>query len=157
MAALRIVGFVVSLFFLFPMESLGKTRKKSEKNEEDKQKTLESIKSESQREYMKKRIKDKELYTIQDMMNKYDSSIKNIDDEIKKIYDFLKERNLWKDTIFLVLGDHGDNLTEHEIYFSHAGLYEDSIHIPLLMHIPGFENKEINGLTQIIDIVPSIK
>jgi arylsulfatase A-like enzyme len=129
---------------------------KSNSNLEDREKMLANIKSESQREYLKKRIQNTTLYTIQDMINKYDLAIENIDHEIGKLYNFLKEQNLWEDTIFIVLGDHGDNLTSHEIYFSHAGLYDDSIHVPMIIHLPGFNKQEINEFSQHVDIIPTI-
>ena len=125
-------------------------------NEEDAEKTLESIKSESQKEYLKKRMPKAQLYTIQDMIDKYDLSIKNVDKEIGRIYDFLKEQDLLKETMLVILGDHGENLTEHGIYFSSSGLYEETVHVPLIMHIPGFEKKEINELVGNIDITPTI-
>ncbi len=132
------------------------TKYESENNETDFQKTLENIKDESQREYLKKRIEGKKLYTIQDMINKYDTSIKDIDNEIKRIKEVLIEQNLWEDTILIIVGDHGTNLTEQGIYFSSSGLYEDSIHIPSVMHFPGLESKKITEFVQDIDIVPSI-
>lgn len=125
-------------------------------NEEDMKNTLESIKNKSQRDYLKKRIAGTGLYTIQDMKNKYDLSIKNIDKEIGRIHDFLKDQDLWEETIFIVLGDHGENLTEHGIYFSSSGLYDDSIHVPLIMHLPGFKAKEVTELVQNIDLSPTI-
>lgn len=134
------------------------TEYKSAGNEKDIEKTLEAIKNESQKEYLKKRISNPglELYTIQDVINKYDLSIENVDKEIGRIYDFLKEKNLWENTIFIVLGDHGEILTEHGIYFSSTGLYDESVHVPLIMHLPNFEPQEINELIENIDITSTI-
>ena len=132
------------------------TKYESEGNENDREETLKNIKNESQREYLKKRIKNTNLYTLQDMIDKYDISIKEIDQEIGKFYNFLKEANLWEDMIFLVLGDHGDNLTSHEIYFSHAGLYDDTIYVPMIMRLPGFGAREIKKFSQHTDIIPTI-
>lgn len=124
--------------------------------EGDLKKTLESIKSESQREYLKKRIDGTGLYTIWDMKNKYDMSIKSIDKEIGRLHSFLKGQGLWDETVFILLGDHGENLTDHGIYFSSSGLYDDSIHVPLIMHIPGFKAGEVTELVQNVDITPTI-
>ncbi len=132
------------------------TKYESNGNVKDRDKTLASIQNESQKEYLRKRIQNTNLYTIQDMINKYDLAIKEIDQEIGKLYTFLKEENLWEDTIFFVLGDHGDNLISHDIYFSHAGLYDDSIHVPMIIHLPGYEKKEINKFSQHVDIIPTI-
>jgi arylsulfatase A-like enzyme len=63
---------------------------------------------------------------------------------------------LWEETVFIVLGDHGDNLTEHGIYFSHSGLYDNTLHVPMVMHLPGFEKNEVNTLSQHTDIIPTL-
>jgi len=123
---------------------------------EDVEKTLNGIKGEKQRSYLERRIAGKNLYTIQDMKNKYDLSIESADKEIGRLYDFLKECNLLENSVFMVMGDHGMNLTEHEIYFSPSGLYDDSIHTPLIMRFPGIGAHEIDGFVQNIDIVPTV-
>lgn len=124
--------------------------------EEDREKMLAGIINESQREYLRKRIMKTNLHTLEDMENKYDLAIKEIDFQIGRLCNFLKSENLWEDTIFVVLGDHGDNLTSHGIYFSHAGLYDDSIHVPMILRLPGIGKTEINELSQHVDIIPTI-
>ena len=125
-------------------------------NESDMGKTLAGIKNEKEKEYLSKRMKESKLFTFQDMTNKYDKAIEEIDKEIGRLYNFLKEQNLLDNTIFIALGDHGDSLTEHGIYFNHSGLYDVSIHVPMLMHIPGINKKEINEFSQHVDIIPTI-
>lgn len=125
-------------------------------NEEDRKKTLDSIKNENERRYLELRLAKEKLYTLHSLIEKYDLSIKTVDEQIGKIYDFLKEKNILENTILFILGDHGMSLTEHEILFNPSGLYEDSIQSPLITHLPGFEEKEINEFVQNIDIVPTI-
>lgn len=124
--------------------------------EDDIEKVLENIKSPSQREYFKKRIVDIELKSIKDMKNKYDLAITGIDNQIGRLREFLIKSGEWKNTFFIILSDHGDSLDEHEIYFSHAGLFDESVHVPLIMKIPGYEKKEINEFVQTVDIAPTI-
>ncbi|HJX50047.1 MAG TPA: sulfatase, partial [Candidatus Nanoarchaeia archaeon] len=129
---------------------------KSNSNEEDRKETLESIKNKSQKDYLKKRIERTNLYTINDMINKYNLSIREIDKEIGRLFEFLLQTKLLDETIIFILGDHGDNLTDHETYFSPSGLFDDSIHVPMILHIPGIEKKQIKELTQHVDIMPTI-
>ena len=129
---------------------------KEESKEENIAKDLENIKDTNQREYLKKRIAGKSLYSIKGMINKYDLAIKDIDKEIGRIYSFLKSKELWDETIFIVMGDHGTNLTEHGIYFSSSGLYDNSIHTPLIAHFPKLGAKEVEQFVQNVDVVPSI-
>lgn len=132
------------------------TEYNEEGNEEDVNNMLKNIFDENQREYLKKRVLGKNLYSIKGMIEKYDLAIKDIDKEIGKIDHFLKINNLKEDTLLFIMGDHGTNLTEHEIYFSSSGLYEDSIHTPLIAYLPGLGSKDTAALVQNLDIIPSI-
>ncbi len=128
----------------------------SKANESDMESTLSQIRNEKQREYLRKRIQGKGLYTIQDMVDKYELTIQEFDKEIGRFVEFLKLKDLWKDTMFIVMGDHGTNIGEHEIYFAHSGLYEDALKIPFLIHIPGIDAKKVSGFAQHVDLVPTI-
>jgi arylsulfatase A-like enzyme len=90
------------------------------------------------------------------MINKYDLAIETIDFQIGRLYKYLKKKNLWKDTIFVILGDHGTNLTDHNVYFSSSSLYDNTIHVPMIMHLPGIKSGEINEFAQNVDILPTI-
>ncbi|MAG10919.1 hypothetical protein CMI44_01240 [Candidatus Pacearchaeota archaeon] len=117
---------------------------------------LEKIENKSQREYFKKRVTDIGLNSTEDMIDKYDAAIKEVDKQIGRLFNYLKNNNLWDNTVLIVLGDHGTNLIDHEIYFSSSGLYDDTIHVPFIMHLPGFEGKEMNEFAQNIDITPTV-
>lgn len=132
------------------------TTKYSGSKNKDIDKILGSVQSDSQKEYIKKRITDIKLESSEDIVNKYDLTIKNIDKGIGKIIKFLKKKKIWENTIFMVMGDHGDSLTEHKIYFSHSGLFEETIHVPLIIHLPEIPQKETSKLIQNVDIFPTI-
>lgn len=117
---------------------------------------LKKIKNKSQREYFKKRVTDIGLNSIRDMINKYDASIKEVDRQIGKLYKYLKKKRLWDDTILIILGDHGTSLTEHNVYFSSSSVFDESIHVPCLAHIPGLWQKEVRNFVQNVDIAPTI-
>jgi arylsulfatase A-like enzyme len=124
--------------------------------EKDMEKIIENIKEDSQKEYVKKRIADINIKSSQGIIDKYDLAVKNVDANLGKLIDFMKHNEMWENTLFIVLGDHGDSLTEHGIYFSHSGLYDESIHVPLIMKIPKLKGKKINELVQNVDIAPTI-
>lgn len=123
---------------------------------DERRKILKMIKSKSQKEYIKKRFVDISLRSIEDIKKKSDLAIKDVDEQIGRFVRFLKKQKLWDNIIFVVLADHGLNLGEHEIYFSSAGLYDETIHVPLIMKLPGIKEREINELVQNIDIVPTL-
>ena len=76
---------------------------------------------------------------------------------IGKIIDALKQENLLEDTIVCLFADHGESLDEHELYFSHLGLYDVSFNVPLIIFGGGIpKNKKIETLTQLKDLAPTI-
>jgi arylsulfatase A-like enzyme len=88
---------------------------------------------------------------------RYDTGILYDDFLVGKIINTLKEEGLLKDTIIFLFADHGESLGEHEIYFTHVGLYDVSLHIPLVMVGKGIpKDKKINSLTQLEDLAPTV-
>jgi arylsulfatase A-like enzyme len=137
--------------FPYPRVKFQKTKGKIGKNE-----ILKNIKTQSQKEYIKKRFEDINLDYLEQIKTKYDSAIKETDEQIGRLYSLLRKTKLWDNTIFILLADHGDSLGEHGIYFSHAGVYDETTHTPLIMHLPKIKPQKINELVQNIDIIPTI-
>ena len=44
---------------------------------------------------------------------------------------------LREDTLVILTGDHAETLYEHECWFDHHGLYENTLPVPLIMRLPG--------------------
>jgi arylsulfatase len=88
----------------------------------------------------------------------YDAEIRRVDDGIAELLAALDELGLADDTLVVLTGDHGESLTEHDIYFDHHGLYEETIHVPLLMRHPGkiAAGTTLDGMVQHLDVAPTL-
>jgi arylsulfatase len=88
----------------------------------------------------------------------YDGAITYVDGEIGRLMEALKKQGIADQTLVIITSDHGESLTEHGIYFDHHGLYEVSIHVPLIMRCPGVlpGGKAVEGFVQHVDLVPTI-
>ena len=75
-------------------------------------------------------------FTEDDLLNRYLNSIRNQDFFLKKLFDQYKELGLYEDTVFIVLGDHGEAFGEHGRYQHDNVPYEEGLRIPLLVHDP---------------------
>ena len=95
-------------------------------------------------------------YKYQRYMRDYAKVIHPIDEGVGRIIDYLKEEGLWDTTIVLYLGDQGFYMGEHG-WFDKRFMYEESMHYPLLMHLPkGLDARgAIKELTQNIDLAPT--
>lgn len=88
----------------------------------------------------------------------YDAEIRHADDGVKELLTAVKELGLADDTAVIICGDHGEELYKHQVYFDHHGLYDEDIHVPLIVALPGAKRKGIRipHLVQHIDIAPTI-
>ena len=70
----------------------------------------------------------------------------------------LEDLGLADDTLFVLLADHGESMTEHQIFFDHYGLYDCVLRVPLLMRWPGRipGGTRVPGMFQISDIAPTL-
>ena len=92
------------------------------------------------------------------LISKYHGAVRYVDFQLGKLFDILKKQKRWENTLLIITSDHGDSLTEHDIFFDHHGLYEETTHVPLILHYPESftAGKRINSFVQHIDLVPTI-
>nr|WP_048086672.1 sulfatase-like hydrolase/transferase [Ferroglobus placidus] len=57
-----------------------------------------------------------EQTTAEEVIAMYDSAIRYVDQEIGRLIDFLKDKRIYDNTIFVITSDHGESLTEHGIF-----------------------------------------
>ena len=106
------------------------------------------------REYQSYRGSDRRKRLI----SRYMGAIRYLDQQLGRLFRELKEGNLWDNTVIIVTSDHGESLTEHGIFFDHHGLYDVTIHVPLILRYPGISAKaqRVKGFVQHTDLLPTI-
>jgi arylsulfatase len=88
----------------------------------------------------------------------YDAEIAYTDDQVGELLDLLDLLDLADNTLVIVVSDHGESFGEHGIYFDHWTLYDDTLHVPLIMRYPGHlpAGQRISSLVEAgVDIVPT--
>lgn len=88
----------------------------------------------------------------------YDQEIRHLDDGIAALLSALNDAGLTDDTLVILLGDHGESITEHRIFLEHRGLYDCTLHVPFIARLPGRipAGQRISALTQHHDVAPTI-
>jgi len=101
-------------------------------------------------------ISDSELEQINAL---YDGEIFFIDYQLRKFFRFLENNNVLNNTIVVLVGDHGEDLYQHNRYFYHAcSIYDTSLKIPLILRLPdgSLMGKRVEGIVEMVDIAPTI-
>ena len=71
----------------------------------------------------------------QTYLKKYLRCVKGIDDNLGRLFDFLKSEGLWENTIIIYTGDQGMMLGEHD-FQDKRWMYEESMRMPFIVHFP---------------------
>lgn len=91
----------------------------------------------------------------EDLVDKYDSEIAFVDAHIGQLIEELKERDLYDNTVIIITADHGEEFQDHGGRHHHT-LYQEIIHIPLIIRVPGLEPRIIEEPVEQIDLAPTI-
>jgi arylsulfatase A-like enzyme len=89
----------------------------------------------------------------------YDGNVAFADQEIGALRRALEAEGLLDRTVIIVMADHGEGLGEHGWVGHNVQLYEESIHIPLVVRFPAGKaeaGKRIAGLVDLLDVAPTI-
>jgi len=84
----------------------------------------------------------------------YDSEINYVDSHIG---DLIQKFNLDKNTLLIITSDHGEEFLEHNFIGHSINLYQETIHIPLVIKLPhSFKKRIVNKYVNLVDIMPTI-
>ncbi len=89
----------------------------------------------------------------------YDGDILYTDEMlIKPLISHLKELGIYDNTLIVITSDHGEEFYEHNGWLHSSTLYEELLHVPLLIKFPGseFKGTQIKTRCRSIDIMPTI-
>ena len=87
----------------------------------------------------------------------YSGEIAYTDEQVGRLFDFLSETKLQDRTLVVVIGDHGEGLNDHGEKTHGIFIYDDTLHVPLLMAGPGVpQGKVIDTQVRSIDLLPTV-
>ncbi len=99
-----------------------------------------------------------ERFVSEPVRDRYLNSVRYQDFVLREIFQAFEDAGVAKDTIFIVLGDHGEGLGQHQRQAHDDMIYEEGLRIPLLIYEPGSERKpgELAGPFNELDIAPTV-
>jgi arylsulfatase A-like enzyme len=88
---------------------------------------------------------------------RYAGEVSYVDREIGRLRTELERMGVADRTAVVITADHGESLGEHGVYFDHAGLYEDTLRVPLIVWAPGVVPAGRHGeIARGLDIAPTL-
>lgn len=88
----------------------------------------------------------------------YDGAISYLDKKTYDLYQLLYSSRLLDNTLFIVVGDHGDNIGEHSLISHKYCLYDTIIRVPMLIKYPKAMGTwgRSEKIVQLTDILPTV-
>lgn len=89
----------------------------------------------------------------------YDGAIYYTDVLIGDLFEELKKHGVYNKSIIIITSDHGEEIGDHGFFDHGHSLYDEIIHIPLIINYPDSKNaakKRVKTITRNIDIMPTI-
>jgi len=88
----------------------------------------------------------------------YEEAVRYTDAQIGRLLEFLTSTGMNKDTIIVVVSDHGEEFLEHGRWgHFENNLYDEILHVPLIIRPPGLsEARVVERQVRTLDIMPTI-
>lgn len=88
----------------------------------------------------------------------YDGEISYWDEHFGALIDTLKQRGLYDDLTIVVTSDHGEEFMEHGGFWHGTTLYDEQLHVPLLLKLPKSERggSVLTHWVESVDIMPTL-
>jgi arylsulfatase A-like enzyme len=85
----------------------------------------------------------------------YYGMIAEVDAQIGRLFDALKARGDWEETLVVFTSDHGEMLGDHGL-LGKGGYFAEGQHIPLIVRLPGGARGEVRRFTSSADLFPTL-
>lgn len=88
----------------------------------------------------------------------YAAELAYLDTQLGALFDHLREIGEYEQTVVVVVGDHGENIGEHDLMDHQYCLYDTLLRVPLFIHDPGqrMTTESVDSLVELRDIFPTI-
>ena len=88
----------------------------------------------------------------------YNAAVAAVDAAAGKLIALLRTRKLYDDALVVVASDHGRGLGEHGEETHGIFLYDETIHVPLLLKLPQNQSagKRVSARASLVDVAPTV-
>ncbi|MBW7862792.1 MAG: sulfatase-like hydrolase/transferase [Candidatus Hydrogenedens sp.] len=95
---------------------------------------------------------------LEPMKRAYASEVEYMDRHLGALFEGLRERGLWDNTLVVFVSDHGEEFYDHGGWWHGQTLYEELLRVPLIVKLPGGARAglENNDFARLVDLAPTM-
>ncbi|HLX82755.1 MAG TPA: sulfatase-like hydrolase/transferase [Terriglobales bacterium] len=98
-----------------------------------------------------------EPYKTEYAARPYDGEIAFADEQVGRLLRFLKEKEIYKNTVIVLCGDHGESLGEHGEKTHGFFIYNATMHVPLIIRLPESTSpRVVADPVSLVDLMPTV-
>lgn len=88
----------------------------------------------------------------------YDARLRFVDDQLLRLQRALEQRGLNEETLWVITSDHGEGLGNHNYEGHGEFLYQEQIHVPLVVHMSDdrYPSQRVDRLARTVDLLPTV-
>ncbi len=86
----------------------------------------------------------------------YDAELAYTDQQLGLLLAELERRGLLEDAVLAFSADHGEELKDHGAWTHSQTLYEEALHVPFAIRLPGIPPQRVARPVALIDLAPSV-
>lgn len=90
-----------------------------------------------------------------ELIHGYYACISYVDAQIGLVLDALRRTGADKNTVVVLLGDHGWHLGDHGLWAKHTN-FEQATHAPLIIAVPRGKGMTTRGISEFVDLFPTL-
>ena len=94
------------------------------------------------------------------LKSSYFGLMSEVDDNLGRLFQHLKETDQWENTLIIFTSDHGEQIGDHWL-IGKIGYFDASYHVPLIIRDPSqkadqHRGKQIDAFTENVDLMPTM-
>ena len=86
----------------------------------------------------------------------YDQEVWYTDKHVGRVLDYIASQPWAEDTAIVMTADHGEAFYEHGMLYHGSEIWNELVHVPLFVYVPGAEPRRVTAKRSHIDVAPTI-
>jgi arylsulfatase A-like enzyme len=90
------------------------------------------------------------------LIDRYDGEVAYTDYHLGRLFDWMEQSGRIKDTMVVIMSDHGESFGERMVYKHNSQLYDDQMRVPMICYVPDQAARRITDYVTTVDLGTTI-